>query len=47
MLTKKDEREMLVFFYALLCQKKAGTRFVFSLKNIKVSVLYVIKTERG
>lgn len=37
---------MLVFFCALLCHKKAGGRFAFSLKNVKVPVLYVIKNRK-
>lgn len=46
MLTKKDEKYILVFFCADLCHEKHGYTFSFSLKNVKPFMLYVIKNRK-
>ena len=46
MLTEKDEKRILVFFDAFLCQKKPRLILPFSLKSVNAFVLYVIKNRK-
>lgn len=46
MMTEKDEKVILVFFCAFLCQKKDYSSFLFSIKSVDVLVLYVIKNRK-